>query len=220
MIFAKYKGPTETGESLTLGKIYIGVPDMDDDDTVDFGFFDIEDDAGKKVRATVADGKFEYLSQVYAVVVGEPIVQAKMAKFGDVIEIDAIAGDKEFVRVRRDGCWNTSNFEILDKTTLYPDMTVLALKTGLWVRVSMVNESMWISTGAEFRSPLGFRFAVSDGSILVKPCVICVNDEGQSLTKGKRYYLSHTLTGATTFYTVVNDAGQESEYLAERFKFV
>jgi hypothetical protein len=219
MIFAKYKGPA-AGESLTVGKIYIGVPDMDDDDTVDFGFFDIEDDAGNKVRATVADGKFEYLSQVYAVVVGEPMVQAKMAKLGDVVEIDAIAGDKQFVRIRGDGCWNASNFEILDKTTLYPDMTVLDLFTGLWVRVSMVNESMWISTGAEFRSPTGFQFAVSDGSILVMPCVVCVDDAGQSLTKGRRYYLTQTSAGAATFYTVVNDSGQRSEYLAERFKFV
>jgi hypothetical protein len=220
MIFAKYKGPLAEGENLTVGKIYVGVPEMDDDDTVDFGFFTIEDDMGRGIRTTVAEGKFEYLSQAYAVVVGAPMVDARMAKLGDAIEVGAIAGDKEFIRVKDDGCWKLSNFEILDKTNLYPDMVILDLKTNQWVRVSAVNESMWISTGEVFRPPTEFKFAVSDGSVLVRPCVVCVTDSADGLTKGKHYYLTKASLGANNFYAVINDDGKEAEYLAERFKFV
>lgn len=220
MIFAKYKGPMAAGENLTLGKIYVGLPEMEDDDTVDFGFFTIVDDTGGTIKTTVAEGKCDYLQSVYAVLVSDTVAKAQGARLGEVVVVEAISGDHEFVRLAGDGCWKLDNFEILDKTNLYPDMVVLDKWSGEWVRVVMVNESMHISTVGAFRPPTEFRFAVSGGSVLSRPCVVCFSDSGQALTRGNHYCLTKTSDGAVTFYMVINDDGKEVEYLADRFKFV
>ena len=134
---------------------------------------------------------------------------------GEVLVVDG-APDEEFLHVQGIGNRKLSDLIILDRSNLHPGVYVMDLSTGEWLRVSKVDECLWVTAGKNgpFRSPSEFKFAVSDGA-LVEPFVKCVLADGEpDLTLGHLYRLARE---GGDRVTVANDRGNEVSYLAERF---
>jgi hypothetical protein len=211
MIFVRYKGGL-SGQ-LTPGKVYFARPEMDGAEMVGFDFIEVMDDAGEIVRADPAKEQFEFLDEVFAVVL-TPLEEMEV---GDVTVLDGI--DDGMVNIKGFGLRNKDDLVVIDRTNLFPGVSVLDMSSGQWEKVKRVDECMWVLVDDQdrMRSPTEFRFAVSDGNVLVEPLVKCVEAAGEpGLTKGKLYYLKRT--DADGLIVVENDQGHQTAHLPYRFK--
>jgi len=219
MTFLIFKGPANKKETLTVGKIYLGSPGMEDSDVVALDLFRIESDSGQAISVSRNDGRWAFLSSVYAVVVQ----QFNGYRPGEVVVLRDITPDGKFAIVADStDCQSLDSFEILDSRILAPGIVVMDLKTGFWKRVVVVNESQWMTTSAldALRPPKDFLFAVSgglDGSrgdLLSQPMVRCLV-AGDDVTEGHWYSVEQS---RGLFYILRGDAGTCRRYLATRFK--
>jgi len=213
MIFARFKGPATPEFAFTPGKLYFARPEMDGAETVGFDFIEVPNDAGSTTRIDPEQDLFEFFDEVYAVVV-HPFEEMEA---GDVTVLDGI--DDGMMNVQGFGLRNAKDLAVLDRTNLFPGVSVLDQASGLWEKVKRVDECMWmlVDDQTRMRSPAEFRFAVADGNVLVEPLVKCVSAAGEpGLTEGKLYYLKRTEKDG--FIVVMNDEGDEIAYAPDRFE--
>lgn len=216
MIFARYKGAAKNG--FTTGKTYIAKPEVDDQAAVGFGFIEVVDDHGATVRVDPEKDQFEYVDEVYVVAVRpfEDVVA------GDVLVADDADGDRAKLNVKGMGYRAASDLAVLDGTNVFPGVVLCDLSTGEWVKVSRVDEALWVvlDGSSTKRSPEEFRFAVSevDGEVMTEPLATCVDEsDDYMLTKGRRYYLVFSLVGGV-LVLVKNDCGELAAYFRARFR--
>ncbi|MEN6622164.1 MAG: hypothetical protein ABFD50_11510 [Smithella sp.] len=244
MIFARYKG-VGVGKNLTPGKMYLAFDEQDSGDTVSNDFIDVLDDEGNKVRfeAMVLDDPnngvklavydFEFFQEVYAVVTF-PFGDFKKGQVVVVDEAEFFSGDKKdgdrwkriVYNVKGYGYHSSNNLTILDFTNVFPGMTIMNESTGIWCKVKVVDEALWVVTECSpmRESPEAFRFAVDgDGDIHVEPYVRCLDDANGlivGLTKGKFYrILREEQIDDTENHMVwlINDEDIENAYFASHF---
>ena len=217
MIFARYKGPNREGETFIAGKVYFGVPEMDEPDMVSMDFLTIVDESAKRVRITPSEDRFEFLDEVYAVVV-EPFDEFRI---GEVVLLDdgEINGDT-YVSIMGVGLRKASCVAVLDRTNVYPGIYVQDDSTGIWEPVTKVDECLWMTVGKQdiLRAPTEFKFAVSyDKELMSMPLLKCVDATGiDSLTEGKVYTLKAENSEGN--YQVQDDDGDMEWYLPSRFR--
>jgi hypothetical protein len=214
MIFAVYKG---NDPKLTQGKIYLGSPAMDSADILDTSTFAVTDDTGCKHQVNRDENKWEFLPQVYAVVVK----QFNEFGIGDVTLIEDTTIDSFTKRVfLLPAGWtfrDASYFVLLDRTNVFPGLCVMEGVTGDWKEVLRVDEALWIAVDPDGvqRSLTEFKFAVADGGILTMPFVTCIDDTGEPrLTRGKHYFLSR----CDGMWLIEDNTGKKNEYSSARFK--
>jgi hypothetical protein len=211
MIFARYKG---RGQDFTTGKVYLATPEMNESSTVNFGFLLIDSDPGPAIRVSPEDESFEYLEEVYAVVL-KPVSEMEP---GEVTVLDSATNDG-LANIQGIGLFLMSNFIILDRTNIFPGLVVMDTD-GTWKPVRRVNErlGMMIEGSTRYRDPTEFRFAASGDDLLTEPVVKCVMADGfQDLTAGKFYRLVQTKAKEETV-TVHDDSGKVREFMADRFE--
>lgn len=201
-----------SGRKFTPGKVYLARPDMDGSETVCLDWFEVRTDDGVLVRLKSDDGAFEFLEEVYAVVLRHPVFGSLP---GEVVVLDD--ADDSLLSVKGKGLHQSDNFVILDRTNVFPGLVVLD-STGQWKKVMRVDECLWIMVDGSdiYRSPEEFRFAVSGDDILVEPIVQCIMADGEPyLTKGKYYRLQWTKDSGTM--VLHDDSGEIREFMSERF---
>jgi hypothetical protein len=216
MLFVRYKGipdlPSDRGKRFTPGKVYLARPDMDGSETVCLDWFEVTTDDGSKVRLKPDDGEFEFLEEVYAVVLRLPIFGSLP---GEVVVLDD--ADDRLLSVKGKGLCQADNFLILDRTNVFPGLIVLDA-TGQWKKVMRVDECLWMMVDGSdtYQSPEDFRFAVSGNDILVEPIVQCIMADGEPhITKGKYYRLQWTKNMG--MMVLHDDLGEIREFMSERF---
>lgn len=235
MIFARCVR-AEKGAGLTVGRIYIANPEFDMSDVTSFRSIEVMSDTGEKIKVVLPSAEerdggvsplcdFEFLEEVYAVVTKK--LPSDEFKIGQVVVVE----DVEFFQP--DGTWSRLVYEVkgfgfrsshclvlLDHTNVMPGMTLKREATGGWVKVRAVDECLWVMLEGETQgrhSPEEFLFGVdSDGDILISPVMECIMGDGKSLTTGNLYYPLRD--GQNGCVVVVNDNGEEAEYLTSRFK--
>ena len=220
MTFLRFKGPANKKETLTVGKIYLGSPGMEDSDVVALDLFRIESDSGQVVSVSGKDERWEFLSSVYAVVVQ----QFGGYRPGEVVVLRDVTSDGKFAVVADStDCQSLLSFEILDSRIVTPGIVVMEKKTGFWKRIAVVNESQWMTAevvGSVLSPPTDYLFAVSgglDGSrgdLLSQPMVRCLVT-GDHVTEGRWYNVEQSYGH---FYILQADDGVRRKYLASRFK--
>ena len=202
MVFARYKG--QDSKQFTAGRVYVAKPGMDVDETVSYGSLRLKDDTGTDVLVKTDQGTFEFLDEVYAVVV------KAFSEFevGQVVFVeDATNSSEPKLLVAGWGFWDSDHFVILDQTNVFPGVVLMDTLTGEWKTISRVDECLWVSDSVDqpFRSPEEFMFTVSQGNILSEPLVKC-SVPLPSFTKDKLYrvYRKRLLDG---FIELVDDVG-------------
>ena len=218
MMFARYKG---SRMGMTEGKIYIAKPQMEENSVVGLSRLSVRDDDGKVVSVDPESGQFEFLSEVYAVVVKpfDGFLEGEVVVLDDAT-MKSHNCDEILYSVKGLGCRNASSVNLLDRSNVYPGVTVMETVTGNWVKVRMVDEALWLRVGDSevMRSPEEFRFAVADGDLMSEPVVKCLDASGEpNLTVG-RYYVVQTTMMASGCIVVRNDRGDIETYLENRFK--
>lgn len=211
MIFTRYIGEEGRIEPcLTPGKVYMadngGASDALDDTVVS-----LVNDCGERVAIPTGDGKFEFLAEVYAVVVRAVANYER----GQVV-IVADADDDGYFQV--DGrFFKSDSFEVLDRTNLRPGIMVEMLASHEWVKVTSVSETMQMRVGDRDCLPSDFRFAVGNGGVLMEPMVKCVSSEGLDgeLTVGCLYRVLSANENDTL--KIINNNGKPDIYMASRF---
>jgi len=214
MIFARFKGPAVKDAELTKGKVYFVRPALEDRDAASFEFIEVTDDKGNVHRVNTEDESFEFIEEVYAVVLA-PFDENEV---GEVTVLDGVSDDGSMVSVSGFGLHRASDVVVIDRTNVFPGVSAHDMESGRWEKVKRVDECMWILVDDQtrLRSPEEFEFAVSDGSIMVEPLVKCLDDSGEpGLTNGNLYYLKRT--DKSGLFVVQNDQGQEATYLPYRF---
>jgi len=211
MLFARYKG---SSDDFVDGKVYLAKPEVNGAETVGFGFIEVVNEDGHRLRVNPEGDSFEYLGEVYAVVT-KPFEELEA---GEVIVLDGATDDGALLNVKGIGYRQASNLIILDRSNVFPGVVVMDLSTGKWLPVSRVDECLWLTVlGSRGNmSPCEFRFAVADGDILTEPIVKCTDSAGEpGLTSGNNYILTRTLPD--DLLVIRNDDGEEKSYFAGRF---
>jgi len=175
----------------------------------------VRDDNGEDVMVLPDDELFEYLDEVYAVVV----VPFEHLGIGEVTVVDDASADGMMLSVKGAGFFSRSQLVILDRTNLVPGITVMDNSTGLWVRVNRIDECMWFACERVkiMRSPEEFTFAVADGDILAGPMVRCVRADGEpNLTEGRVYTVERQYQDG--MWGLEDDSGKTGKYMPDRFR--
>lgn len=214
MNFARYKGPQHEGVCEFIpGRIYFADNRIEGSDACDLETFDIEDECGKARRIKIPSPEWEFLQEVYAVVVHG---SDGFTESGQVVVLDGLEDDGNLkVSVKGYGLRMPSDVSILDVTTIYPGMSVRDESTNYWKRIESIDEAMWISVGGGLRSPEEFSFAVSKGDILSSPIMVCCNSQlaSRELTEGNYYIPICTfIEDGRISHLIVNDRGEEKVY--------
>lgn len=212
MIFMRYKAAEVEG--LTPGKIYFGEPAMQSGELVSYDSIKIHDDNDKLLRVDPAKEEFEFLDEVYAVKVIEEI-----GTVVTVVDME-VKEDKCFVEIKDVGYRSCSSVLVLDRTNVYPGVTVLDRLTNRWQGITSVNDSLWVKTSCDgaYRPPTDFRFAIEGGDILLQPFARCIWPVGPDLTDGKLYCLLAGGFDPDGTVEAYGDSGLKMEFLASRFK--
>lgn len=221
MNFVRYKGVERPGEcEFVPGKIYWADNHLGGN-AYDPEAYVIEDECGNRRMVRDASSEFEFLPEVYAVVV-EPFEDFEV---GQVVVLDDIEDDGNLkVSVKGCGLRDPASVAVIDRTTLYPGMTVMEEQTGLWKRVLRTDEAMWLSVeDKSICSPEQFRFAVSTGGeILAEPILTCIQNAGveSSLTLSNFYTPIRSVVSDCTItdYELADNSGQVKIYPEWRFK--
>jgi len=241
MIFARYIG-VKQDSGFTVGKVYPATPEVNSTDTVYFGFIEIVNDAGVKVRVNPVIEKvkgqktcrydFEFVEEVYAVI-SKPFEDLKIGQVVVVDDANSFEGPKGdggtwqriVYGVKGIGFRSSDGLVLLDRTNIFPGMIIREEAKGQWVKVKSVDECLWVVVeGSDNRrSPEEFRFCVDrDGDILIEPLAECIDVTGaedQGLSQGKYYRVirEESSDSGVRVLFVINDLGKEQAYLAFRF---
>ena len=217
MIFVRFKGPSIGPGRFSEGKVYFARPEVNAGNTLGLDELEVVDDEDSRIRMDPDKGLFEFLDEVFAVIV-HPFDEYEV---GEVVILDEIGTDGDFIRVKGTGYRQVSDVSILDRTTLYPGVCVMELATGRWHEVSSVDECMWLTIkGADRgRAPTEFRFLVSGGDIQMEPIVECIDDTGSEWLKAGHFYRLVQMDWDEGTVLILNESGQEEEFLASRFNF-
>lgn len=231
MTFARYKG-IDKNSGFTTGKVYLARTELGND-VVDYSSIDVINDDGAfvKIRANMDNGvegyfDFEFLDEVYAVCRG-----CGDFKKGTVVVLDdadsyTLAGKRVVLyNVKGFGVRSDFLFTILDKTNIFPGVMLREIATGIWCRVRMVDECLWVTTECSDirQSPEAFHVSIDgDGDIQIEPwfeCIDNVNGKIGGLTEEKTYLVirEEDFTGDDHLMVVVNDYGKEVAYSSKRF---
>jgi hypothetical protein len=218
MIFMRYKSAEVEG--LTPGKIYFGEPIVQSGELVSYDSIKIRDDNNKPLRIDPTKEEFEFLDEVYAVYLQDEVLKGQTVGTVVILTDIEIKEDKCFVEIKDVGYRSCNTVLVLDRTNVYPGISVLDRFTNHWESVYSVNESLWIKVSSEcdYRPPTTLRFAIHEGDILIRPLVTCIQEDGQSLTEGKHYLLISGGFDNDGIVEITNDSGHISQYLASRFK--
>jgi len=211
-MFARYSGARIP--NMTVGKIYLAKPEVNGAETIALTTLEVISDSGDVIRVDPEHEQFEYFDEVYAVA-AKPFEDIGV---GEVITLDGTTDDGGLYHMKGVGYRDASFLVILDKTNVFPGMSVLDGVSGRWVRVRRVDECLWVTTGdrESFRSPSEFEFAVSGGDLLRDPIVRCVSATGRpNLTEGRLYHLKGRDKDGMPI--IKDDSGQEKAYMATRF---
>jgi hypothetical protein len=220
MSFARWKGVQKEG--LVPGKAYpaesaMGGPAAGGGMRVFLG------SPGKFFHVTEAGlESWEVSEKVYAVA----LRGIEDVKPGEVLVATDWTQDGK-VEVEGMGYYGSEWLEVLDRTNVFPGVTILDLADEHWKRVVAVDEALWVRVDGlgEFRSPEEFKFPVSDScELLAEPLVTCVRTMDTrkphsvygGVTEGKRYYL-HMTTGDGKF-VLKGDGGEPRLYPRELFR--
>ena len=220
MLFMRYKAAD--GMGFTPGKAYFGQLCLESGELVSYDSVTILDDNGKSLKVDPTVGEFEFLDEMYAVSLVDELT--KGIRVGDVVTLTGVEmkEDKCFVEIKGIGYRSCYSVLVLDRTNVYPGLTVLDRTTNHWRTITCVNESLWVLTGPKtiYRPLIDFRFAISEGDILIKPYVTCILKVNAALTEGKRYELLWGGLGrdSSEMVGIVDDKGNTVSYLASRFK--
>ena len=219
MLFMKYV--SVDGAGFTPEKIYFGELALESGEMVSFDSVMVVDDLGQPRKIDPKQGDFAFLDEVFAVAV---VDELPLVRVGDVViltEVDVKDG-KCMVEVKNMGYRSCNSVLVLDGTNIYPNLTVLDRATGDWETITGVNQSLWVKIGPEgtYRPLPDFKFAVSEGDILIRPYVTCVVADGSPLTEGRIYELLWERLGEDTseLVGIVDDTEDVDEYMAFRFK--
>lgn len=213
MIFARYIGSQSMNGNFTQGKVYQAAPAFNESGAVNTESIHVEDDAGKRCTVLSSANLFEFLDEVYAVVL------KSVAQFerGEVVTItDA---DDEFYDVKGKGFFKSSLFELLDRTNVVPDSCVLDTVSQRWVKVSRVDECLNVAPEGEGLRPVtDFRFPVGNDGVLSEPLFKCVNAEGLDgeIAEG-HMYRAESVDSARELVFICNDLGNVQSYMMSRF---
>ena len=215
MIFAQYNG---IRKDLTKGRIYLARPGINDGETVGLDCLTINSDPGPAIQIDPKNNNFEYLEEVYAVLVC-PVPEENL-KPGEVVIINDAVEDIQMnlFRVKDVGLYRASNFVLLDRTNVFPGLVVMDAATGHWVTVRRVNECLWFRANGSriYRSPEKFKFAVSEGDILTEPLIKCIDNVGEpELTKGNLYRLKET---HEDIVSLADDSKNIRNFMLSRFE--
>ena len=236
MTFAKYRGANNQ-LGFTPGKIYYAWGEVDTE-VVSYLSMDVVNDQGKYVKVFSripgddSTFDFEFFQEVYAVVI------KAVADFevGEVVTLDDVDtyrsnnGDrvgKVVYSVLGEGFIQSENLLILDGTNVLPGIKVLHCEIGIWERIKVVDECLWIKTTSIRKlTPLDdFIFAVDkDGDVKIEPSMICVDNTASTdeLTIGNSYraiQMSALNGPGMDLVTTLNDYREIKEYLFSRFIF-
>jgi len=206
MIFARYIGPK--APNWTEGKVYFAMAGFEDQTTVDIKTLRLEDDTGTCCQVPADSGLFVFPDFVYAAIV-KPIGSLERGQVVRVLDFS-----DGFFSVENHGYLKENFCEILDRTNVAPGNKVKDSFTGVWHRISRIDDDLNIGWGEGDASPFGFVFPVSGGSVLAEPCLKCVKGVDGELTEGQVYSPESEKDGLVV---VVNDAGKPTSYMRERF---
>jgi len=213
MIFCRYAG---VGKEFTLGKVYPARPEMNGTSTVGFDFVEVINDDGDTIRERPEDGNWEFLDEVYAVVV-EPVREREV---GEVVIVSDMSADATMFFIKGSGLFRRDSLALLDKTNVFLGMIVMDVSTGFWVPVRRTDECLWVmvSEGSVMRSPEEFRFAVaeSDHEIITEPIARCVDVTGYpNLILNNLYRVQRIWE---EIWVVIDDEGLPVDCDAGRFR--
>jgi len=196
-----------------VGKVYMAKPEVNDVETVALESLEVINDVGEKLKVSPEKEEFEYLDEVYAVV-AKPFEDLDV---GEVVALDGATEDRSLYHLKGMGYRGADYFVILDRTNVFPGLTVLDCHSNKWVSVRRVDECLWIVTdGDEMRSPSEFMFAVSGGDILAEPIVKCIEATGKpNLTEGRLYVLKGR--DRDGMLILEDDSGEEGTFAFSRF---
>jgi hypothetical protein len=211
MIFAVYEG---NQANLITGKLYLAMPEVDEQTVVEFHKLSLIDEEGKEVWILPENNLFTYPSEVYAVLLKK--IQAKVP--GEVVIIDGADDGGAFLHIKDGGYFRNSFFQLLDRTVIKPNMMVYDKSKYRWDYITRIDDSMMIGTNGEpLREPTCFIFALSDGELASLPLLRCkVLDVG--FTVGKIYRVAGI--EKTGKLLVINDEGKEQTCDSENFSLL
>jgi hypothetical protein len=239
MIFGRYIG---SDKNFTVGKVYPAKPEFEES-MVSFSSLEMIDDIGAKaivkqktsfdtingVTVAVPTFDFEFLEEVYAVVV-KPCEDLEVGRVVVVDDAQPFEGDKKdggkwsrlVYSIKGIGFHSSEYMVLLDRTNIFPGLTILDEMTGKWEQVKSVDECLWVIVDGQKnrRSPDEFRLAVDkEGDIMIEPMVECIDDVGQpNISRGMKYYVqSEEGKGEDRMIYIINDAGAKVRYSAKRF---
>jgi len=213
VIFARYAGPK--APNWTDGKIYFALPGFEDQSAIDLETIRLEDDLGSWQQVQ-ASGSFVFPKTIYAVNLEPSEFPTAINLYcGQVVIVEEVSDG--FLLVRGHGYQKQDHFEILDRTNVAVGNKVLDLVTGIWRRISRLDDDLnlgWWEDYHELLSPDNFIFPVVKGSVLAEPALRCVTGVPGELTEGKIYSPETEKDGLVT---LVNDMGKQASYMIERF---
>ena len=217
MSFARYKG--NTVGKLIEGKVY---PVRDAMGGSAAGSEMVVHTGGSSIlvpKEEMVGRDWEVSEKVYAAVL-RPLEDLKP---GEVVVVEDWADDGK-LEVEGVGFYNAEYLEMLDRTNVFPGVTVLDTHDDRWKRIVAVDEALWVRVNGEFKSPEEFVFPVSeDGELMTEPLVTCLTERDPhkpystwgGLTKGKKYYLLET---SDNKHVVKNDDFRQIAYPKSMFR--
>jgi len=192
MKFARYAQTNEGPHAFTIGKIYLAYETAKHEGSADYSRFTITNDDEERVTIETDNNEFKYMDKVYGVWISDNLdySDGTLTK-GTCFLIDGADGD--MLHIENIGNFQATNFEVLDRTNLYPGVKVLNMETLEWTDIARVDDSEWISLRSkpdQRMAPRSVMFAVGSGGILEKPLAICNDSSGwASLVEGRTYEL-------------------------------
>ena len=193
MKFARY-AQTNKPQDFTIGRIYLAYETAKHEGSADFSRFTVTNDNEERVTIETDNNEFKYMDKIYGVWISDNLdyTDGTLTR-GTCFLIDG--ADRDMFHIENIGNFQATNFELLDKSNLYPGVKVLNLETSEWTNVARVDDSDWISLKSEpeqRRAPRSVMFAVGSGGILEKPLAICNNASDLPLIKNRTYELIET----------------------------
>jgi len=212
IIFARYIGPE--APNWTKGKIYFAMPGFEQQTAVDAEDIRLQDDDSKWQEVKTNSMLFVFPRCVHAACL-KPI--GSLVK-GEVVRVCNMSD--EFFSVDGHGYLQADHFEILDLTNVAVGNMVR--DAGTWKKITRLDEAVNLCLsdapegmqGSELHAPTYFVFPVSSDGILAEPILTCIKPEAGELTVGRSY---SPLQEEDGLVTVVNDLGEEKQYMTERF---